>query len=729
MENNLAIKNEAFGVLLKREFKVMNDWFEELDIPVCDNNEQLDIVPEVTIDRIMTFNRNLQALGFMLGADIIDKMQKSSLCSVVAVENKLIEVIEDIVGMKIVDAKIMYPNFPIQVMEMEESELYLNAIIHYLSFGQLLPEYEVEDREKMETDLSNLKAITLGSMKDLDKTFKSICSSSVAVSEYDMELVTWYINFVENVGKLIPNEIPNKENKAKITDFVMKYKPEMIDCLYSMYKTSTDVLRLAVSMSGGDVTLSSKTEFRKFKRSERRCLLALLNKCGNLTEDMFRNRETWLRLGERLNPGDYKKFKKALASFSLLRANKKPETFYSKVEKAFATGEVEKVCEVLQERPGEFARALNRTLSITEDTDKQMEIASVYGEVVYKVSTQVLWSVITFFRDRKSTESRTFFPKGNIVRPFMIENNLSDISEDVIDYVVKTSMRGLISQYATRETLGRVYIEPDMVGYKMPTVMRDMNESMRTIARGSRVKINTDKNILRAFTYWKNDCDVDLSVLALDSDLKLKSSCSYTDLKDNKLGLYHSGDIVDGSCGASEFVDIDIKKCKEADVRYILVALNSFSHIGFCEMEECFCGIMARDTVVKEAVNRSNKGNVFEPSTILNKTDISSKSMQSTPMVVDLETMEYIWLDLPIFFDGFSVQANNIHTNENILVNTLRGVLNSKLPNIDEVVRLNVRARMGEIVYTVEEADFIIGESEKANLKPHQLSELASNWL
>ena len=41
----------------------------------------------------------------------------------------------------------MYPNFPEQVMELSDAELYLNAIIHYLTDGKILPSYETEERE------------------------------------------------------------------------------------------------------------------------------------------------------------------------------------------------------------------------------------------------------------------------------------------------------------------------------------------------------------------------------------------------------------------------------------------------------------------------------------------------------------------------------------------------------------------------------------------------------
>ena len=41
-----------------------------------------------------------------------------------------------------VEYNLMYPNFPEQVMEASDAELFVNAILHYLTFGQWMPEYE-----------------------------------------------------------------------------------------------------------------------------------------------------------------------------------------------------------------------------------------------------------------------------------------------------------------------------------------------------------------------------------------------------------------------------------------------------------------------------------------------------------------------------------------------------------------------------------------------------------
>ena len=44
------------------------------------------------------------------------------------------------------DFKPMYPNFPDEVMEAAEGELYLNALLHYLTDGRFLPEAEAKLR-------------------------------------------------------------------------------------------------------------------------------------------------------------------------------------------------------------------------------------------------------------------------------------------------------------------------------------------------------------------------------------------------------------------------------------------------------------------------------------------------------------------------------------------------------------------------------------------------------
>lgn len=64
-------------------------------------------------------------------------------------------------------------------------------------------------------------------------------------------------------------------------------------------------------------------------------LLALLEQCLSITEDMLRYKEPWIRLGEILHPSEYKqRYPQCFAAFDLLRNNRPYATFGSKVELA-----------------------------------------------------------------------------------------------------------------------------------------------------------------------------------------------------------------------------------------------------------------------------------------------------------------------------------------------------------------------------------------------------------
>ena len=72
----------------------------------------------------------------------------------------------------------------------------------------------------------------------------------------------------------------------------------------------------------------------------------------------------YLRLGEKIHPGEYReKYPKAFKAFDMLRNNEdeiKRNTFNHKKEMYFKNRDISKILEVLESRPGEFARSLNR---------------------------------------------------------------------------------------------------------------------------------------------------------------------------------------------------------------------------------------------------------------------------------------------------------------------------------------------------------------------------------
>ncbi len=190
-----------------------------------------------------------------------------------------------------------------------------------------------------------------------------------------------------------PDEIPLKENVALIGKIYVESNPlATADKLQKYFKTATDVLRLITAMSDGDISLATNTKYRSFKRKERRLLLELLDNCGNIQEDMLRYKNRWIRVGERLHPGEYKtgRYDNARLAFDKLRNNEKIQTFNSKVDHNMKDKNFEKAILLLQKRPGELARRLDYLL---RTVDKKNNVINTFKDVANKVSTPVLLQI------------------------------------------------------------------------------------------------------------------------------------------------------------------------------------------------------------------------------------------------------------------------------------------------------------------------------------------------
>ena len=106
------------------------------------------ILPEgagaTPLNVIATAQKNFEALGFLLAEDVVEGLKRLSPIQVNAFYQRLVNDLRSMVGAHR-PFKPMYPNFPAQVMEMTEAELYFNAILYYWTLK--LPETEAGERE------------------------------------------------------------------------------------------------------------------------------------------------------------------------------------------------------------------------------------------------------------------------------------------------------------------------------------------------------------------------------------------------------------------------------------------------------------------------------------------------------------------------------------------------------------------------------------------------------
>ena len=242
------------------------------------------------LNYVVSVARNLETLGFALSEPLIRACQNLSLEELTELYQQLVADLRFAKGAHQA-FQPMYPNFPDQVIEMAESELYLNAIVHYISDGKWLPPSRPKLRLPL-LDKVKPQIIDLGAQEEFDGLFTQIAASNAALSEQDKEDLTWFVSsYGDGIEALLPDAVPQKENMAFLAGLLIKHTSQVENFLRRYCKTATDVLRLAVALSEGDTSLAKPAKLRSFSRPERRLLLGLLEAGQNPTEDMLRWRE------------------------------------------------------------------------------------------------------------------------------------------------------------------------------------------------------------------------------------------------------------------------------------------------------------------------------------------------------------------------------------------------------------------------------------------------------
>jgi hypothetical protein len=654
--------------------------------------------------RAMTFKANIMDLGFMFTENAMLTLSGMSDTELKALYNKMIPELKEMKGDN-VEHKPMYPNFPRQVMDASYTELFINAIVHYLSFGTLLPEYEKIERD---FDFENIDYIMIdvASEDDFANVFTSILASNDSISDTDKEIVKW---FLMNYGNLVfPDNIPFKENMSLIGSYMV----ENGIAINGLVKNATDILRIAVHMSDGDVSLATNTRFRNFKRKERKVLTKALENVGR-EEDIARHSGKWIRLGHALHVGDYSS--KAYNLLKKVRENEKIETFGSKVERHLANKHPVKATKLLKSRPGDFARRLDHILRLVGTAREQKIIVKAFLEVAGDVSTRVLLQLKGHFARRdQDIDKRVVFPKGNVQKAELIDGQKA-LPKTVCNMITIGIEKVLVDRFASGEKLGNIYIDSDLEDFPIPAQQRSASDGTFDLPRGSRMSFGDDKNVLRFFLYWVGR-DIDLSGIFYNENFQRVDSISYTNLRNPY--AWHSGDITNAPNGASEFVDVDIDRAIAEGIRYVAMSVYVFSGQTLKDHSISFAGWMTREHL------ESNE--IYEPETVEYKIDLNSENRNSMPVIFDLWERKAIWADMSHLDSAYGRRPHNVHTNAASLKDIVEAmVCNDNKVNLYDLFTMH-RGR-ANIVESREDADLVFAWD--GDVSPKDVTTINSDYI
>ena len=607
-----------------------------------------------------------------------------------------------------------YPDFPVQVRTASEATLLVNAALHYLGdvVGvRILPDYRPSPREPLPGDDGALTELGLATAQDLERIVADLAAQATPFSAQDRADLTALSDF----GPERAPHVTVKENLAVLTvvfpglDFS------------ASYRTVTDVLRLAVAMAGGDVSLAEPCRFPSFSRAQRRRLLGLLDAVGQVqdsrdsAEEMARRCERWKRLARHLRPGDYaRRFPRAAALLHQVASGGAEEGFTSRLEEALAHRDVESALRLLSTHPGVFARRLNHLLRLCVDEAARERVVAEFARVAPEVSLPVLVRLWEYF----SSPGPDALPWRVVAIKAATGTKTTLIPSTrrpgPADAAVVRAVEEALRQ---RKRLGRIAVDQGMYeGYTAPVGLRSASPGMRTAGRGTRLPLPEGETI-RFFLHWRDlpeappeapgpagpaatadrdtRVDLDLSAFFVSEDFTRTEQIAYYNLRST--AAVHSGDLTSAPDGASEFIDVTLAEALRQGWRYVVMTVHSFSHHRLSEVPECWAGAMARGA-------DPQSGEVFEASTVMQRLDLVSPTFNATPFVIDLAERRLIWWDLPVGVGEHQV-ANLDRSSNRVLAHLL---------DLLEGRRMPLSHRLGlladDVVEDHDEAELVFGE-------------------
>jgi hypothetical protein len=399
---------------------------------------------------LATLHKELEAIGYTLSAILDERLQTLERGDFASFSRNLLRSLREIRGAN-VEWRPLYPNFPEQVINADEAELFWNALNHYRSSGRWKPAGGISNRADLayEERRAHFQEITLGDQEHFDRLLSQLVGARSSLSVQDKEDIAWFVRqYGTRTYELLPTTIHSRENLAILGAALLgNDRAAAMEFLERHIRSATDVLRLGASLSGGDVSLATPSKFCRMNRPLRKWILATLESRPNLKEDLFRHSEPFKRFAEVLHPGDYKgKFPIVFEAFTALRNGLKPETFNSQVEHLLEANQTIEACALLSTRPGELTRRLDHLL---RKSGRRAEVLECFESVKDHVATAVLLQTLAHFRHRDESRLRTFLPKGNTAKVFATVDTRPEIASETSMEAADLCAQALVERFST----------------------------------------------------------------------------------------------------------------------------------------------------------------------------------------------------------------------------------------------------------------------------------------
>lgn len=403
-------------------------------------------------------------------------------------------------------------------------------------------------------------------------------------------------------------------------------------------KTPTDLLRMFACLQSQDVSLAKPVDLKglKLSKPQRRAVIAFLNSCPALPEDLLRYKRLWISLSKWLHPGDFvKAFPRVASAFDDLRCDR-IQSFEAQVINALVEERIAK----LLERPSLLIRKLTWLL---KDYPPDSIVSALRG-LHEKVTTLPLPLLLTAYCALKYDGDRAAINKKGKAHTIEKRKTREDVSTILseLDSLILKKLHG-------SKNWETVWIAPEVYNLVLPLQARKQADGFLNLARGSRISVGSDT--IRIFVYWQETTertDLDLSAMQLAPDFAYQRHVSWNSYGSGD-DITHSGDIQSAPLGAAEFIDLRLSFLEGG---YILPTIIRFAGEKFSAVTACYAGWMNRQEIGSDT-------QTFDPKTAVEKVNVNQDGQCWIPFLLDVKAKEIIYVDL--YIKGERTIENNKH--------------------------------------------------------------------
>ena len=696
-------------------------------------NTNNNINETLSIEEFATLIKKFEGYGYIFSKELAIAISKEERNVIIDKLKAVIKVIEDFKSDK--NYTVFYKNFPDEVINMSEVDLYINQILHYW-IGYLPSNSENIIKEDVEpSKLVKARELNLIDDEMIEKLFIDLLSSNVTLSEQYLDDVCVLTNnkSIKELEKYM-EYIQMKETLTAVSSYILKKEGVLI----GNFKTATDILRLIAKISGDELN-NKHIHFAYFSRTELSQLMTKLENLQNPMSDIKRYSKPWHTF--------FKLYAKKINFHKYPKVRKVADMLFGDISYMTERGKInEKIkrLPIMSEEEldnfvkeyivfyGDYIREILSLLNKAKDNQYEKLLLGLEN-CVDKVNTRVLFQLydrIINLKAKDKTIPRLVNSKGKWRR---LRESIS-LSDELLNRVLQIVEDGIKTQLKEKENLGKIFIDEDYKNIMLTTSEKDSNVSLRPMTRGSRIRFNPNAEVLRFFVAWKNldektlkelntiydRVDVDLSALTFNENLEFNDMVAYYNQK--KSGFAFSGDITNAPEGALEYIDVfDLERLKKKGNRYILMQIRSYNGYTFEEINSVYAGVMELTSI--EAKEKKN----MYSTAITEGFQIVSSERTTNTILVDLKNYEYIWLDMNM--DGYRLDVfqNALNCEEIPYLNDmLRYFSRKQYITMYDLLKLNADVR-GVLTKDKKEADVIFEKVDNKNNLA--LADILSNYL